>query len=146
MEHQERILNAINELALGAKGSLWLIKDTAWERVIHGFVRKRQSHPAMIFANRHYESLNDTVPLMIGSSRKGCGLRLKAAMPGSHPGKPYTYFSVVRPCPTVSADAMAIKRFTGLDPEVERNHQKPYIEDDEFYKLDCYLASKGVTL
>ena len=42
MDQDTRLLDAINELCLAGRGSLWILKDTVWEKAIENFNRKRK--------------------------------------------------------------------------------------------------------
>ena len=69
MDIESRMLAAINEFRLAERGTLWIIKDTAWEKAISDFERKRAGHPGLSISTKTFKSLVDTVPMMIGSNK-----------------------------------------------------------------------------
>ena len=140
MQIEQRKLDAFNILSLPAKGSIWFIKERVWAAMDH-FVPKRKGHPGLVFARKHYTSLLDTVPVMIGTSKDDHGFQVSHVF-GDFSKKKYTYFSVIRPCAT--SNPLVVQRFTGLDPDIQRNHYKASLDADEMQKLDDYLRSKGI--
>ena len=69
MEYAERLLAAINFLRVAERGTLWFVKDSLLEDVVDGFRAKRKAHPCLSLRRRAYQSLQDTVPIMLGSHR-----------------------------------------------------------------------------
>ena len=146
MDPTERRLKVINELELAPKGSLWFVQDCVWKQVIEKFVVKRKGHVALVFKQMTFASLNDTVPVLIGTSH-GHGLKLRPVLPPNKKSQ-HTIFSAVRPIctlPNVSSP-LAIDNFTGDNETIKRNPYKKSIDEDEFFKLDCYLANKGLNI
>ena len=149
MDNDQRLLNAINELVLAPKGSLWFIRENIWAEMIPDYIIKRKAHPALVFANKKYNSLKDTVPVMLGSSRDlkyRRGFQVRDVMPLST--KKTTYFTAIRPCLVrpVADGGMTIENFTGGNPSVKRNFAKPNLEPDEMERLDGYLRNRGLSL
>ena len=149
MDNGERLLNAINELALAPKGSLWFIKESIWAETIPEYIIKRKAHPALVFANKRYKSLKDTVPILFGSSRNldyRRGFQVRNVMPP--PSKRTTYFTAIRPCKVRPAadGGLSIDKFTGGNPDVNRNFVKPNLEADEMERLDSYLKNRGLNI
>lgn len=146
MKIEQRKLDAFNLLSLPPKGSIWIIKESVWA-AMDRFVPQRKRHPGLVFAKKHYASLYDTVPVMIGTSKNYCGLQV-ARVFGDSSQKKYTYFSVIRPCVANavedSLNPFIVQSFTGLDPDIKRNQEKPSLDADEMQKLDDYLESKGI--
>lgn len=147
MEYEERKLKAINELMLIAKGSLWFIKDSIWQQTIKDFVKQRVGHVGLVYKNMSFSSLNDTVPVLIGTSF-GSGLKLRPVLPRYRKKRAHTVFSIIRPISTIPENTppLAVDKFTGYDPNIKVNEQKPFIDEDEYSKLDQYLAQKGLNV
>ena len=149
MDKDQRLLNAINELVLAPKGSLWFIQENLWAEMIPEYIIKRKAHPALVFANKKYNSLKDIVPVMLGSSRDlkyRRGFQVRNLMPLS--SKRTTYFTAIRPCKArpVSDGGLSIDKFTGGNPDVKRNFAKPNLEQDEMESLDGYLRNRGLNI
>ena len=147
MDEESRLLAAINELRLAERGTLWIIKDTAWEKAISGFKRKRKGHPGLSISTKTYKSLVDTVPMMIGSSRySGGSFVVQDVMSSAHSKEKLTFFNVIRPRPLEASEnqPFAIDDFRGYSEEVTRNEDKPRLNDEEMADLNSYLNGKGV--
>ena len=149
MDNDQRLLNAINELVLAPKGSLWFIQENLWAEMIPEYIIKRKAHPALVFANKRYNSLRDTVPVMLGSSRElkyRQGFQVQDVMPQST--KKTTYFTAIRPCKVrpVADGGVTIEKFTGGNQSVRRNLAKPNLDTDEMESLDGYLRNRGLSL
>ena len=146
MDFSQRLLEAINELNPAARGTLWFVNDVAWEQVIPCFIRKRKGHPGLaVGCKKVYHSLNDTVPMMIGTSKNHGGLRIDDAMPHPSSQKRHTFFSYIRPLmPIGREDPLAVKNFIGQSDLIHKNHDKPRLTDEEMFRLEAYLYAKGV--
>ena len=139
-------------LGLASKGALWNIKDFVWKDVIEGFVVKRKGHPGLVWSDKTYKSLLDTVPVMIGSSshhRKA--FRVERVFPPDKSEKEYTYFRTFRPCmlPAATEDghgSFAVKNFKGDADGITRNHHKPSLNSEEMKELDKYIQAKGLKI
>ena len=150
MEKSERLLNAINCFELISKGSLWIVDEKIWDSAIDGFIPKRKGHPGLVFALKRYKSLEDTVPMMIGSSRKvGYSLCVKNVFDDKSEKKE-TFFTAIRPKPISVDDApssgLVANRFAGKHTGISRNPYKSLLDADEMAELDKYLLRKGVRL
>lgn len=148
MEYAERLLAAINFLRVAERGTLWFVKDSLLEDVVPDFVAKRKAHPCLSLRRRAYQSLQDTVPIMLGSHRSsGVGsFEVKGVMaPDKHGKGGVTYFSVVRPARLFQEGrSLGVERFCGDDAEVQPNRLKPRLTDDELNRLNEYLGARGV--
>ena len=147
MDFESRLLAAINKLRLAARGTLWIVKDSIWERAISDFVRKRKGHPGLSISTKTYKSLVDTVPMMIGSSKYSRGsFYVEGVMPNSQIKEKFTFFSAIRPRPIATADTppFAIDDFRGYCEEIKRNDDKPRLNDAEMNDLNHYLNGKGI--
>ena len=151
MLFSQRLLHAINELALASKGSLWFIKEAIWRDIIPNYVVKRKAHPGLVFANKRYSSLIDTVPIMIGSSTDcsyNRGFPVQDVMPRSPRKIKMTFFTAIRPCAApmkeTSQNRLTINDFTGHNPNVSRNLDKSSLDAEEMRRLDDYLLGKGL--
>lgn len=147
MEYAERLLAAINFLRVAERGTLWFVKDSLLEDVVPDFVAKRKAHPCLSLRRRAYQSLQDTVPIMLGSHRsKGVdSFEVKNVMPpDKHQKVSSTYFSVVRPARLFQEGrSLGVERFCGDDAEVQSNLRKPRLTDDELNRLNEYLGARG---
>lgn len=147
MKYAERLLAAINFLRVAERGTLWFVKDSLLEDVVAGFIARRKAHPCLSLRRRVYQSLQDTVPIMVGSHRsKGVdSFEVKGVMPPDKHGKGgVTYFSVVRPARLFQEGrSLGVERFCGDDAEVQRNLRKPRLTDDELNRLNEYLGARG---
>lgn len=148
MEYEERLLNAINALKVVPFGSIWIINDAVWKRVIADYVVKRRHHPGIAISRRErFDRLTDIVPCMIGTSQKsssGTGFRVENVMP--HSNKKHTYFKVVRPC-HLHGDAspeLAVKNFCGNYEFIRRSRGKTLLDDGEKAGLVKFLTRKGL--
>ncbi len=147
MDNESRLLAAINELRLAERGTLWIVKDTVWEKAISDFVRKRKGHPGLSISTKTYKSLVDTVPMMIGSSKYSRGsFYVEGVMPNSQIKEKFTFFSAIRPCPISPGDKspFAIDDFRGYSEEIKRNDDKPRLNDEEMNDLNHYLNGRGI--
>ena len=147
MDEESRLLAAINEMRLAERGTLWIVKDSVWEKAIEGFVRKRKGHPGLSISTKTYKSLVDTVPMMIGSSQyRGGSFVVRDVMPNSEGKKPLTFFNAIRPRPLAPGgdQPFAIDEFRGYSEEVTRNEAKPRLDDEELANLNRYLKGRGI--
>jgi len=69
MEFEERLLQAINKLMNLSRGTLWIVKDQIWAKAIENFVLQRKAHPGLAIGKRSFLSLQDTMPMLLGTSR-----------------------------------------------------------------------------
>lgn len=146
MQIEQRFLDAFNTLSAPRKGSIWFINESVWA-TMNLFVPKRKGHPGLVFAGKHYTSLHDTVPVLVGTSKNNSGFQVSRVF-GDASNKKHTYFSAIRPCSAISmpdsSPAFAVQGFTGFNPDIQRNQHKPSLDEDEMRKLDEYLEKKGL--
>lgn len=147
MDYAERLLAAINFLRVAERGTLWFVKDSLLEDVVADFVAKRKAHPCLSLRRRAYQSLQDTVPIMLGSHRSSgvASFEVKDVMaPDKHQKVSSTYFSVVRPARLfLEGRSLSVERFCRDDAEVQPNLRKPRLTDDELNRLNEYLGARG---
>lgn len=145
MDHESRLLAAINEMRLAERGTLWLVNDSVWEKAISDFVRKRIGHSGLSISTKTYKSLVDTVPMMIGSSKYSReSFVVEDVMPNTK--EKLTFFRAIRPRP-LSPDEnqpFAIDDFRGYNEEIMRNNDKPRLNDEELDNLNHYLENMGI--
>lgn len=148
MKPEERLLCAINALKVAPKGSLWFVKESVWKEVIPNYDQNstRKAHAGLIFADKKYTSLHDTVNIMIGTSSpwgSQKGFRVDGVVLNSP--KRYTYFRIIRP-QFVETCPLGVQEFTGNSENIQRNLEKPSLNEKEIRSLNDYLWRKGVHL
>ena len=149
MDFESRLQEAINEFRMADRGTLWFVKDSVWEMIIEEFEKKRVGHPGLVISRRKFKSLQDTVTMMIGSSRyTGGSFYVKDVMPNVKEKKKLTFFKAFKPCPLPPEgdSPLAIENFTGRSDEIRRNDDKPSLDQDEMKQLNIYIKAKRISL
>ena len=143
MDADERRFAALDFLFDYSKGTLWWVDNRLWNEAIAGFVWKRgsKSHPGLSICRRKAEGIYDTIPMLIGTSKKSFNTRALAVChideeSSSHYDKP-TYFSPLRPC------RLRFNDFGKADG-VSRNEPKPRLDNDEMQRLNNILKGEEV--
>ena len=141
MDSSERRFNALDFLQDYSKGTLWWVHNRLWNEKIPGFVWKKNSkhHPGLSISRKKVEGLYNTVPMLIGTSRRPLGqkvlpVRHMSPEGSAHHDKP-GYFFTLRPC------HLRFNDFGHADG-IEQNGTKPRLERDEMQKLDELLSGK----
>ena len=143
MDSDERRFSALDFLFDYSKGTLWWVDNHLWNEAIAGFVWKQgaKSHPGLSISHRKVEGIYDTIPMLIGTSRKSFNTRALAVYHidkegSSHYDRP-TYFSPLRPC------RLRFNDFGKADG-VSKNEPKPRLNNDEMRRLDSILKGEEV--
>lgn len=133
MEKSERRFQALSFLLDYSRGTLWRVKDRIWDKVIEGFVMKRKEHPGLSLGRKKLASLYDTIPMLIGTSKKhGRSLVVRDFYEDSDSTGKVTYFCVLRPYP------IRFDEF-GSSERILHNITKPRLDDNEMKQLDYML-------
>lgn len=143
MDSDERRFAALDFLFDYSKGTLWWVDNRLWNKAIAGFVWKRgsKSHPGLSICRRKAEGIYDTIPMLMGTSKKSFSTKALGVYHiddegSSHYDKP-TYFSPLRPC------RLRFNDFGKADG-VRRNEPKPRLNNDEMRRLDNILKGEEV--
>ena len=143
MDSDERRFSALDFLLDYSKGTLWWVNNRLWNEAIAGFVWKRntKSHPGLSIARKRANGLYDTIPMLIGTSRRSfCSRSLVVCHideeGSSHYDKP-TYFAPLRPC------RLRFNDF-GRSEGVTQNAPKPRLDDEEMSRLNNILRGEEV--
>lgn len=148
MTKDERVLELLKALLDISRGTLWFVKDQLWEKAIPDFVVKRKGHAGLSLGMQKVESLQDMMPMLIGTSKTGGSAFYATGVFAweKHPRR--TYFSAIRPCLQTSyrtaAPKLGVKDFLGQDPLVERNHDKPSLDGEEMGRFEEFLKNRGL--
>jgi len=143
MESDERRFVALDFLFDCSKGTLWWVNNRLWNEVVVGFVWKRnaKSHPGLSIARRKAKGLYDTIPMLIGTSRKPFGTKALEVHHIDEEGSSHydapTYFAPLRPC------RLRFNDF-GRAEGVARNEPKSRLDNEELHCLDNILKGEGV--
>ena len=123
-------------------GSLWYLRETLLKRRLLGYDAKstRIGHPAVSISHARLHSLQDTVQMLIGSSRPRYGSFAVTGIFPNNPPEKKTFFQTLRP---VSVLPEAFFPQDGAAPEVERNAYKPHLTETESAGLKKILTRKG---
>lgn len=138
MDIEQRMLKALEFLFDFSLGSLWVVNDTLWARSISYFVHKRKNHPGLCLGKRMFCSLQDTMPMLIGTSRNSGGFMVKGFSKKN--GDEYETFFKIRPIP------IPVAGIIGEKPEICPNTYKPHLDPEEMVELQKYLQGKGLDL
>ncbi len=147
MEFEERLLQAINKLMNLSRGTLWIVKDQIWAKAIENFVLQRKAHPGLAIGKRSFLSLQDTMPMLLGTSRSlNRGFAVADVLQRGTGQK--TYFSIIRPT-SLSSNLLPFVpaiEFCGSHPNISRNDCKPSLSKKELDEFNHYLRNKGLNL
>ena len=143
MDSEERRFKLLDTLLDYSKGTLWWVHNRLWKEQFAGFVWKKNSdfHPGLSICRRDVEGIYNTVPMLLGTSKRPHGsnaLSVSHMSPegASHHDRP-GYFRVLRPCP------LRLDYF-GRKDTITQNVTKPRLESDEMRVLDKMLSGKEV--
>ena len=142
MEADERRFVALDFLFDCSKGTLWWVNNRLWNEAVVGFVWKRnaKSHPGLSIARRKAKGLYDTIPMLIGTSRKPFGTKVLEVCHideewAKHYDEP-TYFAPLRPC------RLRFNDF-GRAEGIARNDPKPRLDHEEMRRLNNILKEEA---
>lgn len=143
MDSEERRFKLLDTLLDYSKGTLWWVHNRLWKEQFAGFVWKKNCdfHPGLSICRRDVEGIYNTVPMLLGTSKrphgsKALSVRHMSPEGASHHDRP-GYFSVLRPCP------LRLDYF-GRKDTITQNVTKPRLESDEMRVLDKMLSGKEV--
>jgi hypothetical protein len=123
-------------------GSLWYLRETLLKRRFVGYDANstRIGHPGVSISQNRFGSLQDTVKMLIGSSRRrGRAFTATGVFPNSPP-EAKTYFQTMRPVSVLPEDFFPQD---GAAPEVMRNDHKPHLTETEKAGLKKMLRKGG---
>lgn len=143
MDSDVRRFAALDFLFDYSKGTLWWVNNHLWNEAIAGFVWKREakSHPGLSICRRKAEGIYDTIPMLIGTSKRSFNTRALAVYhideeSSSHYDKP-TYFAPLRPC------RLRFNDFGRADG-ISKNIPKPRLDNEEMGRLNNILKCEEV--
>lgn len=123
-------------------GSLWHLRETLLKRRVFGYdaTSTRSGHPGLSINRSRLGTLQNTVRMLIGSSRKRSrAFAVTGVFPNNPPGK-MTFFQTLRP---VSVLPEHFFPQDGAAAEVERNDFKPQLTATECAELKKMLLGRG---
>jgi len=139
MEFKERFLNLMLSCADTSRGTLWRVKEPVWIRNIANYVDKdRKGHVGLSIRRRPVRSVVDTIPMLIGTSRRGPSAAFQATGCFGDRSKRTTFFRL-RPFQIPLSDAYDEERGAMIEP----NPPKRRLTREELARLDAMLAAKG---
>ncbi|MFA6929691.1 MAG: hypothetical protein WCT05_05145 [Lentisphaeria bacterium] len=116
-------------------GSLWHLRESLLKQRYFGYDQysTRSGHPGVSINRRNVCSLQDTVQMLIGSSRKLGRACVVTGVFKNNPNEKKTYFQVLRP---VSVLPEHFFSHDGMEAEVERNDFKSHLNKTEYAELE----------
>lgn len=134
MDNDERRFQALDFLFDYSKGTLWRVKDRVWKEVIPNFVVKRKEHPGLSIGRKRVSSIYDTIPMLIGTSKKsGRSFIVKNFYNNSESKDKVTHFNVLRPY------SIRFNEF-GVAKGVSVNTEKPRLTPEGVRQLNLFLG------
>ena len=143
IEDQRRFDMLMEMMDLG-RGTLWLVKDRLWKQGSSEVVIPCKDHPGLALGRDDFQSLQDTMPMLIGSERMPCNGR-SFSVKNVIADKPWrkTWFTVIRPGQMLPQ--LPLGEFLGGEQaNITRNSHKPSLTLAEKREFELYLKNQGV--
>lgn len=143
IEDQRRFDMLMEMMDLG-RGTLWIVKDTLLSEDKSGADVQRKSHQGLALGRDDYHSLQDTMPMLIGSERMPCTER-SFSVKDVMADKPWkkVWFTVIRPGLVLPPLPLG-EVLGGENANITRNMHKPSLTPAEKQEFDLYLKRQGV--